>query len=176
MAALETANGGDGNNDNQYESYYIMALDKGWKPAAVSNMDNHSLSTNSHRTVVVAPQLTREDILQGIRERRVYSSDDPNMEVVYKAGAAWMGSTISGSGNQTLTIEVTDDENITKIEVITNGGAIAASSYFNDSYVLYEPTVSVSGSCYFYVKVYENNTLDSDLGEQITITSPIWFN
>ena len=72
--------------------------------------------------------------------------------------------------------KVTDDENITKIEVITNGGTIAASSYFNDSYVLYEPVVSVSGSCYFYVKVYENNTLDSDLGEQVTITSPIWFN
>lgn len=178
MCAMETANKADGNNDAVFEYYFNKALDKGWKPAPAANQDNHSMSSNSHRTVIIARNLNRSELLDAMRKRRFYSSDDPNMKVIFKCQENWMGSSLKGSGPVTFQVAVEDDEILSKIELISNGGKIVESKVFNSETVHWEPIVDIHGKQYFYLKIYEQNTLDDDDGNdiQITLSAPIWFN
>jgi hypothetical protein len=178
MCLLETGNGGTGNNDNQYVLQYIKALDKGWHVAPADNQDNHSMSTNCHRTAIVASELSRTSLKDAIRNRRVYSTDDPNMKVVFKAGPLWMGSQMATSDPEiTFTVSVTDDEPIMKMELISNKGVVLATKTFSESADEYswQPTVPIAADAYYFVKVYELNTIEtSDGGIQIAVTAPIW--
>ncbi|MFC2074749.1 CehA/McbA family metallohydrolase [Bdellovibrionota bacterium] len=177
--AMESGNGSNGNNTDRYLPYFQKALDKGWKIAPTNNQDNHSAKINSHRTVAIAPFLTRDGIVDAMRNRRLYSSDDPNMKVIFKYKEHWMGSVVStGCDTLTFTIAVEDDEPITKLELITNHGEIAAELYADgEKEIFWEPKVSIEESTYFYLKVYEENIYDEDRGrnEQIAVTAPIWF-
>jgi hypothetical protein len=178
MCLLETGNGGTGNNDSKYILQYIKALDKGWHVAPADNQDNHSMNTNSHRTAIIASELSRSSLLDAIRNRRVYSTDDPNMKVVFKAGILWMGSQMATEDSEiTFDVSVTDDEPIMKMELISNKGVIVATKTFSVAADEYEwqPTVQLAGDAYYFVKVYELNTIETyDGATQIAVTAPIW--
>ncbi len=187
FCAMEVGNKEVGVNDAEYFNWYIQALDKGWILAPTENQDNHTTATNSHRTVVVAPSLTRDNVLDALRQRRVYSSDDPNMDVVFKCNNAWLGSTIQAGAGDTLTFEVAveDDENISKLELVSNGGEVVAEKSFNPASnsrkVHWEPSFSVTehaaGTSYFLLRVTEQDTNgEDDLGKgyQMAVTAPVW--
>lgn len=177
--AIETGNKGTGNNDDEYYEYYDDALGEGWRLAPTSNQDNHSLSTNSHRTVIIASSLTRAGLLHAMQERRLYSSDDPNMEIIFKSGEVWMGEEVSVENGQIgFTIFIEDDEPITKIQLIgDNDELLQVRSIVEgeDPYrIIWEPSLSdVAGLNYVFVRVFERNLLDDDLEEQIAVTAPI---
>lgn len=177
---IETGNKSTGNANGGYYKYYIMALDNGWKTAPVAGQDNHTLTANSHRTVYIGKELSRDALISAIKARRIYSSDDPNMRVMFKYGNMWMGSTVSLSAPSAIKFEfaVSDDETVTAIELITNKGAVASklACAFNTGEVQWNPTVQVTANSYYFIRVTEKNTRDNgDGGAQIAITSPIWF-
>ena len=63
-----------GKNYYRVFDYYTKALDAGWHVAPSINQDNHKadwITANDARTVILAPHLTREDIFQAIRDKRV---------------------------------------------------------------------------------------------------------
>lgn len=184
MRLIETGNSGAGNNTGFFYDYFIKALDRGWMVAPVSNQDNHRLYTNSHRTGVVAGALTRGHILEALARRRVYSSDDANMKVAFKYGASWMGTSLSrGTGPCTFDVFVSDDEDIARLDLISNGGQVVASKSFSASEHVkkyaWRPTVQFHGPrAYYFVRVVERDTNDEDeshRGNQCTLTAPIWF-
>ncbi|OFW58471.1 MAG: hypothetical protein A2W01_01850 [Candidatus Solincola sediminis] len=180
MCLVETGNKNTGNNDGDFYNAYITALDKGWKLAPTNNQDNHTLVTNSHRTVIPAPELTRSALLNAILARRVYSSDDPNMKVSFKYGDSWMGSEIeSVSGRIQLDVAIEDDESIASVELITSGGQVAASLNFEagagSHQISWRPLVHTSVDTYYFLKVTERDELHDEAGEyQIALTAPIW--
>jgi hypothetical protein len=177
--AVETGNKGDGNYGSSYLPYYPRFLDQGWKVAPTSNQDNHSLQTNSHRTVCIGESLTREALLEAMHSRRLYSSDDPDTRVVFKLGENWMGSEVE---TRERTVEFTaiveDDEPIAYLELITSGGAVLNSKAFAEEtrIVSWHPTVEVFGDAYYYLQVTSVNDWEEDGPdpEQIAVTSPIW--
>ena len=184
MLAIETGNKEVGNNDGEYLARYPQALDKGWRLSPTNNQDNHELSTYSNRTAVVGPALTRTSILDSMLARRTYSTDDPNMRVVFKYGTSWMGSEVERDvGPAGFSVLVEDDEEISRLELITTGGAVAAQTDFapgsGSTRVTWEPVVPVTGNAYYYLKVTErdtNNDDDLSSGTQVAVTAPIWFN
>ncbi len=179
---LETGNKDEGINDGTYCPFYQAALDAGWRIAPAANQDNHRLSANSHRTVVVAPVLTREALFEAIKARRVYATDDPNMRVTFRLGEEWMGSVVSVS-SQTVSflVEVDDDEDIASLELITDKGRVAARLDLETGgggRVAWNPEVPVSGDCHFYLRVTERDgNGDDDSGKefQAAVTAPIWL-
>lgn len=182
MCLLETGNKGVGNNDGTYYPFYPAALDRGWRVAPAANQDNHRLSANSHRTVIIAPELTREELLDALRARRAYASDDPDMRVTFKLGEEWMGSTVSiSSPTVSFLVEVEDDESIASLELFSNGGRIVASlvpEAGGKRRVTWNPEVPVGGNCYFYLRVTERDEDgDDDSGSefQVAVTAPIWL-
>lgn len=177
--AIETGNKNAGNNSGFYLPYYYQALINGWRVAPTNNQDNHVLSTNSHRTVIIAPALTREDILDALRQRRFYSSDDPDLKLTFRYGNYHMGSTIVRTpGVFRFDVTVADNEPVEKIEFLNAEGTVLKT------FVTPEQTGNVSTSFYvqvdaygcFFVKVYEND-INGDCPantKQIAVSAPIW--
>jgi predicted metal-dependent phosphoesterase TrpH len=194
--AMETGNADLGNNDEYYYNYYHILLDNGWKMAPTNNLDNHHFNYTSHRTAVICNNITRNEIIDGLKAMRVYSTDDPNMEILFSNGANWMGSTVNQTANfAVFTVVVLDDENITKLELIGNGGEIIAEKTFaagqDCRFVSWMPIVNVTGSGYFFLKVTETDEKNDEAqryntdknvaekedtgGVQVAVTAPIWI-
>lgn len=91
-----------------YDRQYALMLSKGWHVAPVFNEDNHKAdwtrATNGCG-VVLAPALSRENILDAMRRRRAYSTDDRSTEVYYKVNGEWLGSTLNAPEKLTVSVE-----------------------------------------------------------------------
>jgi len=153
-----------------YRAQYVSALDMGWKLGAVAGHDNHTselIAGAQPRTGVLATALTKTAVLDAMKNHRTWASLDPNLKLnkyILNNGtdSVDIGSTISGSNHYTLTINLSDPntgaagDKITKINIIKNGGAVAATLTPN-SYSTGDLTASItndSTSTYFYLEVY----------------------
>ncbi len=182
FGVIETGNKGNGNVGNSYLPEYQHALDLGALVAPADNHDVHSpwqQVLNSHRTVIVARGLTPSALLEALRARRVYSSDDPNQKVVFKLGDAWMGSVVSltAPAPVTLSIYVEDDEPIVSIEVVSRAGQVVARKEVGARQVAWEPTLPVTDDTFFYLRITERDVLFDEIVHlhQVTVTAPIWL-
>jgi hypothetical protein len=76
-----------------------------------------------------------------------------------------------------FTIRVEDDEPLTLVELITRGGAVAASSTYSagETTVDWTPELPVAAGQWYYVKVTETDLLDGEPPSQTAVSAPIWF-
>ncbi|WP_164821358.1 galactose-binding domain-containing protein [Paenibacillus koleovorans] len=157
-----------------YMGYYVNALDLGWHIAPTGNQDNHIANwgtLDNRRTAVLAESLTRAQIFDAIRHHRVYSTTDANMKVIYKINGSIMGSTLSNPSTLNFSVNATDPnsgDNISRIEVYTEGGALAGSANFNSNNVNWTAfTITNNTKRYYFLKVIQADG-------QFAITAPIW--
>ena len=182
LAVIETGNKESGNAGNRYLPQYQRALDLGALVAPADNHDAHSWWEevfNPHRTVIIAAALTPPALLEAVRARRIYSSDDPNQKIVFKLGDAWMGSlvTLAEPGPATFSVYVEDDEPIVNIDLVSKSGRVIARKAAGARLVAWEPTVEVSGETFFYLKITARDLLLDEVFRryQVTVTAPIWI-
>ena len=175
---VEVGNGegqiGAGGYYPSYE-YYIMALDKGWHVAPTNNQDNHKGkwgNANDARDVIITDNFSEEGIYEAIRERRMYSTEDKNLELGYTVNGSMMGSTLS-TVPEALDIEVSvadpdNTDSISKVEIVANSGKVV--------YTWDDPAELAAGLLtaqlapsysYYFVRVTE---ADGDLA----VTAPVW--
>lgn len=157
-----------------YMGYYTDALDMGWHVAPTGNQDNHSATWGTldlRRTAVLAASLTREHLFDAIKQHRVYSTTDANMKIIFKINGSIMGSTLANPSVLNFDVSVTDpdaSDNISKIEVYTEGGQLAGSATFNSNNVHWTGfSVSDNIRKYYFLKVIQADG-------QFAITAPIW--
>ena len=175
---VEVGNGegaiGAGGYYPSYE-YYTMALDKGWHVAPTNNQDNHKGkwgNANDARDVILTDDFSEEGIYQAIRDLKVYSTEDKNLEIYYTVNGLPLGSIIE-EVPETLEIAVQlfdpdASDSISKVEVVVNSGKVAYT--WDDPAVLatgeltctLDPTYS-----YYYIRVTQG---DGDLA----VTAPVW--
>ncbi len=178
IAAIETGNKDTGNAEGAYLTYYGTALDQGFRVAPTNNQDNHSLKGNPHRTAILAGALTQGALLEALVSRRVYSTDDPNLRLLFKLGEAWMGEEVRAVGpTAVFDVLVEDDEPIERIEIIGRQGKVVAQQAYprRTLSAAFQPVVPVEAGEYFYVKVTERNELDPGGDLQIAVSAPIWI-
>ncbi|MDJ0761821.1 MAG: CehA/McbA family metallohydrolase [Myxococcota bacterium] len=176
--AIETGNKDQGINDGTYINYYSIALDRGWRVAPTNNQDNHSLKANSHRSVYIGHTLSKWSLFEAMKARRIYATDDPNMKIIFKTDAFWMGSELPlPSRPITFFVQVIDDEPITLVEIISNGGITVAEfkPEANATSVTWQPKLQPKRG-YYYVQVTEKDVFDDDGEYQLAVTAPIWIN
>jgi len=179
IIAIETGNKNNGNIHDEYLKYYSRALQKGWRLGPTNNQDNHRLKINSHRTVIIAQRLTKKSLLDALKARRFYSSDDPNIEVTFKINNHWMGDVIKPRNkNITFTIKIEDDEAINSIYILDKKDRIIDALFPQKTpqSVTWNPTISLRENNFFYLKVYSQDSKgdEKDSREQLTVTAPIW--
>lgn len=155
--------------------YYTRALDKGWHLAPSNNQDNHKgnwITSNEARTVVLSENRTRDSIYDGIRNMRVYSTENKNLEIMYKINDEIMGSQLDSPEKLNFSINVNEpdkdkvNEKISRIDIISNGGVVAATKNFDSHNVDWKFELTPKYD-YYYVKVTQAN-------KDISVTAPIW--
>ncbi|MDF2530697.1 MAG: LPXTG-motif cell wall anchor domain protein, partial [Clostridia bacterium] len=88
---------------------------------------------------MIADELTRDGIFDAIRDLRVYSTEDKNLEVTYKVNGSLMGSTLDAPDALNILINIIDPDDtdkIGKVTIIANGGVEVASKSFDSNEAL----------------------------------------
>jgi hypothetical protein len=151
-----------------YYGSYIIALDKGWHVAPTSQEDHHGKNGKGGmkcRTGVIADRLTVPHILDALKSRRVYTTNDTNMHVSFKINGQEMGSVLNSPSTLSMEVNVSDPngEQIARIDLISSGGRVITSRSGSGKW-----SASVDASRpYYFIRVYQAD------GEG-AITAPIW--
>ncbi|MCZ7383604.1 MAG: CehA/McbA family metallohydrolase [Candidatus Methanoperedens sp.] len=155
-----------------FEYSYIEALDKGWHVGAIINQDNHHANWGNGRgwIAVIAPNLTKQNILTAIKDKKYYGTEDRNFELIFKANGHWMGEKFIAGDNITFNITLKDNDigdNISSIDLYEDGKVIKSISISSNNYAWTPIVTPAVGSHYYFIKVTEED------GDRIW-SSPIW--
>ena len=178
MFLVEVGNGegaiGAGGYYPSYEQY-IMALDKGWHVAPSNNQDNHKGkwgNANDARDVILADDFSEQGLYAAIRQLRVYSTEDKNLEVRYNVNGYELGSIIEEVPEKlNFSVSVYDpdaSDSIAKVELVANSGKVVHT--WSDPAQLAKGELSVTldpSFSYYFVRVTQG---DGDKA----VTAPVW--
>lgn len=161
----------------RFHEYYQRMLAKGYRVGPTVDHDNHNLTFGrmaESRTVVLAKKLTKINILDGLRARRFYASDDWNTKVYYTINDSnYMGSAIKlKEGLLNLKVEDEDNEPVKSIKIYSG---IPGSDVLPEAIITEKDTNKISysiklkkdESLYFYAEIIQKD------GDRI-YTAPIW--
>jgi hypothetical protein len=164
---------------SSYESTFTTLLAKGYHVGITLDHDNRNttfLRTTPGRLVVLAPALTPSDLLEAMRQRHFYASDDWNAEATLTLNNQPMGSIFSGSGTASVQVNLMDPDNegVTSLTIMrgvpgsgTAPVAVAAGAVGSTA-LSYLDTQANNTSAYYYAVIVQRD------GDKI-VTSPIWY-
>ena len=181
MFLVEVGNGeGQIGAGGYYPSYeqYTLALDQGWHVAPTNNQDNHKGrwgNANDARDVILTEDFSEEGIYQAIRERRVYATEDKNLEIHYQLNKNPMGTILEdfdpaeGVNIQVTLYDPDRSDSISKVEVIVKGGVVAHTWENAEELERGILTAELAPKYnYYYIRVTQ---ADGDLA----VTAPVWI-
>ncbi len=153
------------------EEQSIRALDYGWRVAPSDNADMHIAEWGAHpmRTGIWATALTKAGVMEALRARRTFASEDRNYELALRANGYWMGSEIPNVG--TIAFQITgydpDDTGTARVELVGDTGRVVLSTTLGSSFQ-WNPSLSIPpGVHYYYVRVTQAD------GDRIA-SAPVW--
>jgi hypothetical protein len=163
---------------SNYESRYHDLLKKGYHVAPIGNQDNHNTTfgrANQQRTAVLATSLTRANVLDAFRSRRVYATEDHNLQLLFEVDTHLMGEIFSTGDTIRFRIKITDPdaESVSLIElrygVPGSGSAptVLTSVSSRDS-LIYSHVQTINSTYYYYVHVVQADGNDA-------WSAPMWI-
>ncbi len=173
VAKLEEVGNGNGSSYTFSEDQFIRSLDYGWKVGATNNADTHTAYwgvNTDDRTGVLMTELTKDALLEALRERRTFATEDKNFSLRMKANGLWMGSEIDNTGQIIFAIDGADPDGelVSLVQIITDQGKVALEYAPGTASVTWSPQLNITpGVHYFYVKVTQED------GNRI-VSSPVW--
>lgn len=163
------------------DAAYARFLQLGFRVAPTGNQDNHRTTwgaATAVRTGVVASALTRPALLEALRARHVYASEDANLRLVARAGEALFGDAVpTGALVVTLDLEDADEPRATyTIEAWRGevGGPPAApvatwTARGNGRHRLGEPLPLSGGGSFAFLRITQAGSPDDRVW-----TAPVW--
>ena len=114
-----------------YDREYAHMLKRGYHVAPIYNDDAHLPrwgNCNLCTGYVLAPYLSRENVMEAFRERRTYSTSDRTLKMKYSINGKWLGSTLESPEELNVKVEIsTESENgIGNVQLVTVGGIVVA--------------------------------------------------
>jgi hypothetical protein len=183
----------DGHRPRVMQADYLHYLNLGFRLAPTGNQDNHFFTWGTiteARTAVIAPALTRAALLAALRARRVYATEDRNLELIARVNGEHIGSVISAlppAGSDlaiTLAIHDPDEPDAAyRVEVFVDDGPggppaavaerfmLSGDSPAGQPYRLEGIRFQGAGQ-YVFLKVTQS---DEHGDEDRAWTAPVWF-
>jgi hypothetical protein len=166
---------------------YFFYLNLGLHLAPTADQDNHFITfgtSTDHRTAILAPALTKEDLLRAIRDCHVYATQDKNLQVDFRLNGKVMGSTVFAHPGDPITITVgladPDEPNAdyhVSLRHDTVGGDVEAKNEVEagdrhgNGTVTFDGLKYTGGIEYYLVQVVQKGTGAPDQAW----TAPIWI-
>ena len=168
----------DAPSNMSYLPYYMQALAKGYHVGPTIDHDNHYMTfgkTNTSRLAILAKQLNKTAILEAMRKRRFFATQDCDTKLMLSINQEDMGSIANGTLVPSITISATDPTSPNAIPAITimkgiPGSGILATSLLtsNGSTLNFIDTSLYAGNeAYYYADVTING--------KRSISAPIWY-
>jgi Bacterial Ig-like domain/Secretion system C-terminal sorting domain len=159
-----------------YLSYYKNMLSKGYHLGPTMDHDNHNLTfgrTTRSRLVVMAPSLTENSLLDGMRKMRFYASQDCSAKITFKINGDDMGSIVTKIGVPTISLGSITTNPVTSVNVMYGvpGSGTAATVLTNStsgSFSFTDNGLTNLSQRYYYLDITESD------GSRI-VTAPIWY-
>jgi hypothetical protein len=161
-----------------YLSYYLKMLSKGYHLGPLMDHDTHYTNfgrANENRMVVLAPSLTKNNLIAAIKARRFYATQDMDTRVTYTINNNPMGSIITGGTAPIISAGVTDPTSPTATRTIRlmygipGSGVLATQLASSTTGTLsYTDNALATGVTRYYY-------LDITVNGRRTITAPIWY-
>ena len=150
---------------------YEPALSNGWHVAPTNNSDTHEADWGKRvaRTGIVAPELTYGSVMDALRSRRVFSTEDEDLVLALAADGQWMGSELATAPAH-FDVYVSDpspSDPVTLLELYRNGVLVQSlNTSSNEMVWSFDLPGSLTAS-YWYARAVQ---ADGD----IALTSPVW--
>jgi hypothetical protein len=167
------------NSGKPREPGFYTALDHGWRVAPVAAMDNHGpwrITEADYRTGVLAPELTRDALIQAMLDRHVYATWGKNLRVTCFVNGVLTGAVLPKTDSLDWTISVQDPDTdvptdrITHIKILGPQGVVVTEHDFDKHSVHWKTQTPADLPCYF-VTVYTADKTDAPTA----YSSPVWL-
>ncbi len=174
------------------EGEFRRYLNLGFHLAPTADQDNHRENWGSAaetRTGVVAETLTKAALLDALRNRRVYASEDRNLRVIARVHGELQGTRVTGAQVPAagtplpITVDLSDDDEPNagyQIEVFSDdiGGeeavvALPAATTAGNSQVVINGLSYSGGAQYVFLRITQS--FDDTDGRDRVWTAPVWF-
>jgi hypothetical protein len=166
---------------------YPLSLDAGWHAGMSDGRDCHDTTWGQYPGMgLVAPALTREAILDALRSRRTFSTENRQFVLTTQANGYWMGSVIPNWTTLYFTItacQYNPAGKLYELVLYDNNVPVAvgrrqdfrvpvksAAPSSEPAVYTWSPVVSGSPGHYYYVSAIT----DGDYGRAVAYTSPVW--
>ncbi len=163
--------GNHGQSYKTYEAAFLQSNGLGWHVAPTNNGDTHTAHWGSDtrgRTGLVARSLTESDILEAMRARRVFATEDNNLALALRLNGAWMGATLVPNDQASLTVEVVDADAEPFTLFLYDSNLPLAVETFHAMPVQWTIKVKAQAGHFFWAKVIQE---DGDTA----YSAPIWI-
>ncbi len=163
------------NIGDKHELSYIEALDKGWHLSPTYNQDNHDMdwgTKNDYRTAVWLPELTRDNLIDGLKKGRTYAVYNKNTIIKWLCDGKYAGETIFNKVNVSCELLISDSDDLdlfSSVDIITNGGVIRDSmtDIKMDEIKRFDLTFSELNTWY-YLRIKKDDNV-------VAITAPFYY-
>jgi hypothetical protein len=151
---------------------YALALTKGWHIGPVYNEDNHDPNwgtANEHVGYVLAPALTRQNVIDAFNKNRTYTTSDSTMKIYYKINDEWMGARLDNPDNLHFSVQLSTEkpQGLGLISIVAEDGIIVAQKNVGPKKECTWEFDLAPHHDYYYVKVESSSNW--------CYTSPIWI-
>lgn len=168
---VEVGNGSDRGSTMLFEVEYSRALDYGFKVSPVSPSDSHGppleipwgFDSWPGKTVIVAPEKSKEMLLDAIRNNRIYATENGNTALYYTVNGSVMGSTLSLTNIYNFQVEIGDidksnPQKTVRCEVISDYGKKVKIIEGVD-FSSFDFTVESDTARYFFLRIVDSEGL-----------------
>ncbi|CAN5800888.1 hypothetical protein BH11BAC4_BH11BAC4_13410 [soil metagenome] len=161
-----------------YLWYYQTLLSKGYHLGPVIDHDNHYTTfgrTTYSRTAVIAPSLSRTELIKAMRNMHFYATQDCDSKVEFTINSNMMGSIVTDRNAPAISISISDATTATGAAVIklmfgvpgSGSMPVKIASAVGGSFNYIDNNLPNLSTGYYYADI-------SNAGSRI-ITSPIWY-
>ena len=151
---------------------YALSLTKGWHVSPIYNEDNHNADWGNAKEAcgyVLAPALTRQNILDAFNKNRTYTTTDKTLKIYYKINDEWMGSRLDAPDKLHFCVQLSTEKSqgLGTVSIIAEDGIVVASEKIGSKkeYTLELDLPPLYD--YYYIKV--------ESGSNWAYTAPIWI-
>ncbi len=161
-----------------YLWYYQKLLAKGYHLAPAIDHDNHNTTfgrTTYSRSAVVAPSLSKANIISGFYNMHVYATQDCDTKVDFTLNTKIMGSSLVAAGAPVIAVNLSDVSTSTASAVIkvmfgipgSNTNATEIYSATGSSLLYVDDNLANLATGYYYIDITN--------GSSRIITAPVWY-
>lgn len=145
-----------------YLKIYNEALDNGWHISPISN---------KYTTNILCTDLNKDGILNALKNRRTYVSNNKNLDLEFNINSSNMGSTIKNPSKLNFNISAIDTSyknKINNIYIMSNNNKVIKNIKFNSYLAKSEFSLKeFEKYSYYYLIIKQDNN-------KTTISAPIW--